>query len=143
MTVKFMFLMKPWHENKFIEKYGMPIPKNSLKLYPNLFYLCVCHLVDFIGKLHNQYIHNSQRWCKWHSLTLWNLSLHFYVSSHKTLLIIKHVYSYFHSISNKSFCGCDKRIIRASSTCSLNDLFTWNVGLTIYKITNFLMCYSL
>ena len=31
-TVEFMFFMKPRQENKFINKSGMPIPKNWLKL---------------------------------------------------------------------------------------------------------------
>ena len=32
MEVEFIFFVKPLNKNKFINKYGMPIPKNSLKV---------------------------------------------------------------------------------------------------------------
>ena len=50
------------------------------------------------------------------------------------MLVLKHRYYYFHSISNKSLCECTKRIINEFSTFYLKVLFTCNFGLTIYKI---------
>ena len=69
-----------------------------LKPFPSVFYLYIGHLITLINKLDNQYRHNSQLWYKLHNLTLWIFLLHFYVSSHKILLMPKHRYSYFHSI---------------------------------------------
>ena len=54
-TVEFMFFTKPLQENKFVNKSGMPIPKNMLKLFPNIFYIYICHLISLIYKLDNQF----------------------------------------------------------------------------------------
>ena len=57
MTIDSMFFVKPWHDNKFIKKYGMPIPKNFLYLSPNIYHP---HIFIFktIDKLDNQYRQN-------------------------------------------------------------------------------------
>ena len=37
MTLEFMFFMKPWHKNNFINKSGMRIPKNLFKTFFEVF----------------------------------------------------------------------------------------------------------
>ena len=54
MPVEFMFFMKIWHENKFIKKSGIPIPKNLLNVFPNIFYIYICHSITLIDNLDNQ-----------------------------------------------------------------------------------------
>ena len=93
----FYVLCETMTNNKSINKSGMLIPRNQSKLFPNIFYPYICHLISWIEKLDNQYRHNSQ-WCyKWHNLTVWNISLNFYVSYHQTSLMLKHRYYYFSS----------------------------------------------
>ena len=138
-----MFFMKPWNDNKFIIKSGMPISKNLLKLSPSIFYSYILHLMSWIENIDNQYRHNSRWRYKWHNLTLWKLSLLFYVLSHETLLMLKHQDYYFHNILSKSLCDCNRRIIHAffyllfevfiNIQCWINHISNW-------KLINTLLC---
>ena len=113
MKVEFIFIMKPWHEKTLINKSGMPTTNNSLKPFPNILYLYICHLTALIDNIDKQSRHNYKWWYKWHNLTLWKLLLHFYVSSYKISLMLKHRYYYFRIISNKRLCYCTRHIIHA------------------------------
>ena len=110
MTIYFILFVKPWHDNKFINKSVIPIPMNLLKLLP-WFFSYIWHLISCIDKLDNQYIYNSQWYHKWHNLILWKILFYFYISSHKTLIMIKHGYYSFRDIFNSKLCGCTERII--------------------------------
>ena len=69
MKIDFMLFETPWHDNKFINKYGISIP-NILLIF---FSVCLEPTEDslnvLIEKLDKQYINNFQLWYKWHNLT--------------------------------------------------------------------------
>ena len=137
-----MFFEEPWHDNKFVNKSGIPIPNILLNFFLHVYNPQLFHLFLKIDKLDNQYRHNFQWYYKWHNLTLWNILLHFYVPSHKTLPMLKHRYYFFITFF---IGGC---VVSANtsfiyfSTFSFNNLFKCNVGLTIYPIANSLISSS-
>ena len=136
MTIDIMFFVKPWHYNKFINRYGMPIPKNLLKYFTK--YLPSTHisLNVFYWQARKSIQTKSSIMVYTTHLNTMKAFPEFFVSSHETLSMVIHRYYICHNVLNKRLCECTKPIIHTFFHLFFEGLSTCNVGFIIYKIAN-------